>query len=345
MKTSFKWISLIIGTMIGAGFASGREIWQFFNGGSTIGIILFVGLFYLSCYRLMLLSYQKQTTHYNTLLKIIVGRRISDIYDYLIMIYLFSMITVMIAGSGAVFEAMGLSYRLGALVLAVIIVVVLWGKLSTFLTINVVILPILISGLATILAVFVLNRPLPMIKIIPSIVDTRTFFFTALNILPLMSIIATVGDQIKQKREVHLTSLISSLILGSMIILYDVALYHIGDFMDTYQMPVYLILESFEPYVRVFMSTLLWLAIVTTAIGGMTSLLARFTAQGHETYYAWLCCLVLLMLSLSQIGFTSLVRYVYPAYGVINIYLLYQLMIFPLKKDAKAKIHDKIREG
>lgn len=36
-----KWMFLIIGTTIGAGYASGAELWQFFGHESSLAIVLF----------------------------------------------------------------------------------------------------------------------------------------------------------------------------------------------------------------------------------------------------------------------------------------------------------------
>jgi uncharacterized membrane protein YkvI len=44
-----KWMFLIVGTVIGAGYASGRELWEFFGAESGLAIVLFAILFTISC--------------------------------------------------------------------------------------------------------------------------------------------------------------------------------------------------------------------------------------------------------------------------------------------------------
>src|SRR5699024_4906327 len=101
IRAGFKWMFLIIGTTIGAGYASGRELWQFFGHESGLAIVLFAFFFTVSCYVIMTLSYQKQSSDYLPILRLIVGKRLTGIYDVMIFIYLFTTTVVMIAGSVA----------------------------------------------------------------------------------------------------------------------------------------------------------------------------------------------------------------------------------------------------
>lgn len=69
-----KWMFLIVGTLIGAGYASGRELWQFFGAESNVAILLFTGLFTVSCYVILNLAYKQKSTQYVPLLTTLVGR-------------------------------------------------------------------------------------------------------------------------------------------------------------------------------------------------------------------------------------------------------------------------------
>ena len=52
-----KWMFLIIGTTIGAGYASGAELWQFFGHESSLAIVLFSVFFSICCMVIMEISY------------------------------------------------------------------------------------------------------------------------------------------------------------------------------------------------------------------------------------------------------------------------------------------------
>src|SRR5690554_3725300 len=89
---------LITGTIMGAGYASGREIWQFFGPGSGLAIILSTILFIICSSTLLEISYKLETTNYLPVLHQLIGKRISYLYDYMILVYLFCVTVVMMAG-------------------------------------------------------------------------------------------------------------------------------------------------------------------------------------------------------------------------------------------------------
>ena len=55
-KSGLKWMFLIMGTTIGAGYASGRELWQFFGDQSGLAILIFTFMFSLCVYVIMKIS-------------------------------------------------------------------------------------------------------------------------------------------------------------------------------------------------------------------------------------------------------------------------------------------------
>src|SRR5690625_4733415 len=101
MTQGFKWIGLIIATMVGAGYASGREIWEFFGHESSLAILLFTVMFTISCHLILEVAYHNKSKHYIPVLSQFVGSKSAKIYDGFILLYLFTTLFVMIAGSGA----------------------------------------------------------------------------------------------------------------------------------------------------------------------------------------------------------------------------------------------------
>ena len=58
IRTGMKWMFLIIGTTIGAGYASGRELWEFFGPESELAIVLFAICFFIATFTIMKISFQ-----------------------------------------------------------------------------------------------------------------------------------------------------------------------------------------------------------------------------------------------------------------------------------------------
>lgn len=142
----FQVTSLYIGAVIGAGFASGQEIMQFFiifgsRGlwGVALATLLFAGLEGL----VMSLITFLRATSYVDLLPRLMGKKLARAIDVLSLIMLPGGLAVMLAGSGAVFdEQFGLPAGLGILLAALITALVILGGLEGVLMANMILVPV-----------------------------------------------------------------------------------------------------------------------------------------------------------------------------------------------------------
>ncbi|SFL74493.1 Uncharacterized membrane protein YkvI [Gracilibacillus orientalis] len=332
-KSGMKWMFLIIGTMVGAGYASGRELWQFFGHESGLAIILFSLLFICAVGITMKISYQNQTSNYYALLQIILGKRIARFYDILIFFYLMSTTVIMIAGSGATFEAFQLSKWIGILFIVAFIILIFIKGVKGVLTFNVIILPLLIVGLLSILLIYTMDEQLTFILSLDHQANwTAAFTFTALNILSILAVLGAVGEKIESNGEIVIASVGSGFILGIISFLYNNSLIQISEIIILYEIPLFAILKNYPSYTYILMSILLWCAIFTTAISSVLGLVTRITR--FLKYHMWQIALLLLVVltPLTNIGFSTLVAFLYPIYGIVNLYLLCAILLFPFYK-------------
>lgn len=331
MKAGFKWIALIIGTTIGAGYASGRELWEFFGHESGLAIVLFALLFTVSCMVIMDVSYQRQTTDYTPVLQKIVGKKLTGFYDVMILLYLYSTTVVMLSGSGATGQAFNFPYWWGIGIIVVALFVLFIRDINGLLTLNQYILPVLIFGLLFVLVQFTREEGLSLFSHWHEQRNWMAAFpFTALNILPLIAVLGAIGHKVKSRKEIWIGSVGSGLILGSLTYIYNNSLIQIADELLLYEIPLFAILKEFPVGMLVFISTLLWFAIYTTAASGVLGIVTRL--QKYFKSPLWFIVLMLLftMIPLTSFGFSSLIGFLYPLYGILNLYVLTRLILFPL---------------
>ncbi|GGM28568.1 hypothetical protein GCM10011351_13160 [Paraliobacillus quinghaiensis] len=339
-KASLKWIFLIIGTMIGAGYASGRELWQFFGPESGLAIGLFSILFSICCYTILIISFENKTTHYLPILKILVGKRVAHLYDMMIIIYLFTTTVIMLAGSGVTVEAFHYPYWLGIVLMCIpLVLVFVWG-IDGVLSLNSFILPLLIVGLVSVLISFLFKENLTLLTTMDQQKNWMAALpFTALNILPLIAVLGAIGNQMQSKGEALLSSVGSGLILGSISYLYNNSLVQIADDILVYEIPLFAILKYYPYAMFLFMSALLWFAIFTTAVSGTLGLVTRIRDMVRVPLWLLVLGLVLAMIPLTKVGFATLIEYLYPLYGLLNLYIMSTLLLYPIinryKKEAK----------
>ncbi|WP_332634377.1 YkvI family membrane protein [Halalkalibacter flavus] len=326
-----KWMFLIIGTMIGAGYASGRELWEFFGAESGLAIILFAVLFIISVKVILNISYENKSKHYLPVLHVLMGKRLSQMYDVMIIIYLFSTTVIMLAGGGATLEVIHIPYWLGTLIIGGMVVILFLWDTKGMTSMNAFIIPILIVFLIAILLAFQSLKGFPIeFKVDAQHNWPSALTFTALNILPLIAVLGAIGHEIKHKGEMWIASLGSGIILGSISFLYNESLLQVASDIMLYEIPLFAILKHYPYFMMLIMSALLWLAIYTTAAAGIFGLLSRMRAWVKGP--AWLIALLLIaiMAPLTTFGFSTLISVLYPLYGVLNLFVLASILLYPI---------------
>ena len=165
--TGIKVAWLIIGTTIGAGYASGRELWEFFGSygqKSQWALLLAVALFSISCYIIMEVGRRLKAVNYRLVLEAIIGRRLARLYDGLIFVYLLSTTVVMLAGSGAALNHWDFPFWLGVTLTGFLVFIVFLRKPMAFL-LNSVLNPVMLLFLGLACLLFLLKEadaPLPL---------------------------------------------------------------------------------------------------------------------------------------------------------------------------------------
>ncbi|MCM3164405.1 GerAB/ArcD/ProY family transporter [Metabacillus litoralis] len=338
MNSGFKWMFLILGTIIGAGYASGRELWQFFGFESGLAIVIFTVIFIIAVYVIMKISYEVQSDHFFPILERLVGKKLSYVYDFLIVLYLFTTTIVMIAGGGATLEAFSIPYWAGITLFAVLLVLLFVGSSNGIIKLNSIIIPMLVFGLFYALLSFNISHHHSWVLDLNEQYNwPAAFTFTALNILPLIAVLSAIGKEIKSLKEAKVASIGSGVILGTISFVYNETLIQMADYLTEYEIPLFAVLKGSPFGFFLFMSVMLWLAIYTTAVSGIFGLASRFKQLLKVPFWLIALILVLAMLPFTRFGFANLVGILYPLYGLINLYLLVTILLYPILNRYRTK--------
>ncbi|RFA35322.1 hypothetical protein CAI16_08745 [Virgibacillus dokdonensis] len=330
IRAGMQWMFLIIGTTIGAGYASGRELWQFFGHESGLAIVLFACFFTICCIGIMNVSYTRKSTHYLPVLRDIVGVKLTKVYDVMIFIYLFTTTVIMIAGSGATSQAFNYPYWWGISIIIVALILLFLKGVNGLLSINQFILPILLTGLVFVLLWFTVDQKLDLFSHWHEQRNWMAAFpFTALNILPLIAVLGAIGHKVQSKQEIWIASIGSGLTLGVISFIYNNSLIQIADEVLVYEIPLFAIMKNYPLQMLVFMSILLWFAIFTTAASGILGIVSRIQDYVKQPLWLIVCLTLVTMIPLTALGFSTLIQYLYPIYGILNLYVLTRLLFLP----------------
>lgn len=332
-----KWMFLILGTMIGAGYASGRELWQFFGDESALAILLFSMLFLVCLFVIMTLSYKLQTNHYTPVLEQLLGKKVSTVYDGMIFLYLFSTTMIMIAGGGAALEVLKVPYWWGVAFISICLILLFFGGKNGLVVMNTAVIPLLIVCLLGLLIKYANGAEHALaINWHKQSNWHAAFTFTSLNIISLVAVLGGIGSNIKSKGEIWIACVGSAVILGSVSFLYNQSLLQVTHDIALYEIPLFALLRNYPYIVTIIMSCLLWVAIFTTAASGLFGLITRL--KGKFNGPLWLLALIITgcMIPLTTLGFSTLVAVLYPIYGLLNLYFLASVLIYPILNRSKS---------
>ncbi len=338
MKNSWKELaSVYIGTVVGAGFASGQEIIQFFGvfGYKGIyGIILATALFSIVGAIVLSRVFRNKIKSYSEYITPLFGRRISKIMELIIISYLFIGFCIMLAGSGAVFkEQFNLPYNVGIYVMAFLCFLTLVFSVKGISFVNKIAVPFLIIGIILVGSGIILKEGFVFSNFNGvSITKTGNWVTSALlyvsfNSISAIVILASLLPIVDSEKQAVKGGIFGGLGLGVMaifILLSTLILYT-----DVYgiEIPMIRVAGLLGKWSGYMYSAILWLAMFTTAIGNGFGCVNRITASSKKNQLFISAIFCIISIPLAKIGFSSLVSIIYPLFGYLGIFMLVYIII------------------
>lgn len=100
---AISYAGVYVGAVIGAGYASGQEVLQFFAGYGFIGMLgAVITMIMLAWYGtvFMELGHQLETNSHRVVLNYLCGKKIGFFADYILLFFMFGVISIMFSGGG-----------------------------------------------------------------------------------------------------------------------------------------------------------------------------------------------------------------------------------------------------
>lgn len=337
MKDILKVVFVIIGTMIGAGFASGQEIYLFFFSYGIEGII---GLFISSImvgiviYKTFKIVDKYGTRTYKEFLEILLqkNKKIRPIINTIINIFILITFFIMIAGFGAYFEQeLGINSLIGSSILAVVTFIIFMTSVKGVVKANELLVPILIGFLAII---GMMNlKDIPIFELENYVIKTNSssFLLSAVlysnyNSILLIPVLLTLKNYIHDKKQIFKIAIISTIIIVLLSIVVFLLLVRVDVDITKLEMPaVYVVTNMFDLLKYVYGFIILG-SIFTTTISLGTSFLQNVTKNKKSyTQIAGIMCITSVLIS--KIGFSNLVSILYPIFGYLGLLQILKLVI------------------
>lgn len=144
-----KVVFVIIGTLIGAGFASGQEIYAFFFSfgiKGLLGILISSFIIGITIYQTFKIVYKNNIDKYEEFLNFFIkNKKVNDITNTIINIFILISFYIMIAGFGAYLQQeYNLNSIMGSAILAITCLILFKKNVNGLVKANELLIPILI---------------------------------------------------------------------------------------------------------------------------------------------------------------------------------------------------------
>lgn len=346
-KNTFKIIFVLIGTIIGAGFASGKEIYLFFGKYGNLGIVgLFISNF-LTCLILnktiKLINYYNLDS-YNSLLSIITNKKnnsLNNIFSIIINIFLYISFVIMISGFGTFFyEIYNINKFISCSIISLICFYLFNTKIDNIIKLNILLIPFLIF------IVFIFSSKKLFIDLnfnfLNDIFNNFNWLFSSIlyssyNSILLIPVIISLNNLIKQINKTYLKFIsffifiILNLLSLSIINLLFSLDFSVINFLD---LPILFVTKNMGLFYYFIYGIIIIIAIFTSAISTGYSFVSIFNNNKYYIYFSAIICFS--TIPFSMINFSVLISNLYPAFGILGII---QILYLLLKKMPKTDIN------
>ncbi|BAU95476.1 membrane protein [Corynebacterium suranareeae] len=330
-----------VGIIVGAGFASGQEVMQYFVAFGVDGIWgVVVSAVIMSVMALIILqlgSYFNAGEHGE------VFRRVSHpvfskILDIGVVVTLFSTGFVMFAGAGSnLNQQWGLDLWIGSVIMVLLVLAAGMLDVDKVTTVIGAITPFIIIFI-TVASIYTLVEgnfsPVDQLDTAAKEVGTTlphwvvaAVNYVGFNLMVAVSMAVVIGGSMFNPRVAGRGGLVGGLILGFLIIISALTLFAAVEKVGQDDMPMLTIINQLSPFAGQIMAVVIYGMIFNTALGMFYALGRRITAKNPKRFRPVYVLTVLIGFVLSFVGFKNLVGYVYPVLGYIGLLLIGVMMV------------------
>lgn len=337
MKNVLKVVFVIIGTLIGAGFASGQEVYLFFFSYGMKGLIgilissIIIGVVIYSTFNI-LNKYKINT--YKDFLNILIPKntKLKIIANFIINIFILITFFIMIAGFGAYFEQeIGINRLVGSLILAIITFIVFMTSIKGVVKVNELIVPILIGfifiiGIISIKDIHILNLENYVIRTNYTNFALSAVLYSSYNSILLIPVLITLNNYVKNKKQIFYISFISAIVTILLSVIIFLLLVRVDVDISKLEMPVVYVVSNMFKILRYIYGVVILGSIFTTAISLGVSFLQN-TAKNKKGYTQISIIMCITSVIISKFGFSNLVSLLYPIFGYLGLIQILRLCV------------------
>lgn len=350
MKQVLKVVFVIIGALIGAGFASGQEIYVFFFSyglKGVFGLLCSNLLMGVVIYKSLNLIKKYQIQNYEEFLDAIFPSKkvknksqmsVKKMINYVITIFIVITFFIMIAGFGAYLEQeLGIKSIIGSAILSLLCFCIFQKSTNGVMKASEIIIPVLIC-FVTIIGILNIKQ-IHWAEIHHYVIQTNftnwlvsAILYCSYNSILLIPVLITLKEEIKQPKQISVIAIITTNIAIVLSILIYFILVRVDVPIQNLEMPAVYVVANAFPKLRILYGFILAGAIFTTAISLGNSFLQN-VSKTKKSYQQKAVIMCITSIIVSQFGFSNLVNLLYPIFGYLGLIQIFKINLAKIRKN------------
>lgn len=338
---AFQIAAVYVGTVVGAGFATGREIVEFFSRFGFIGFLSILMSGYLFIFlgaKLMRIAAKIQAASYQELNEHLFGKFFGSAINTIMLFMLLGVCAVMLSGAGAVFEEqIGLSKYMGIFItIGLSIIVMIMGTKGIF-AVNTFVVPLMI-GFSFLLLILSMRLPhfMEQVLYIPFAEDgwkavVAPFSYSAMNLSLAQAVLVPIAAEIKEEQTIKWGGILGGIALTIILISSHLTLVMLPE-LESYAIPMAVIMKTTAAsffWVYVF---IIYGEIFTSVIGNVYGIERQMRKYISIPSILTITIIFTICAFISLIEYGVLLSYLYPLFGYISLLFIILLWMKPLEK-------------
>ena len=333
---------IFIGSIVGAGVCSGRELNQFFASygiAAFIGLIL-CGILYVVFSKLIIdITSANNVSSYDEFVDLVCPKWVAKFVNVVVTLFLLSSTSIILAGSGSIMhQYFHIPKWCGIVIMIAISSVFLLRNTTGLFEVNSIVVPTLFVVMSAIFLSYIKDNPFAFeysyMRLIPrqkSNLISSTLVYVSFNILTIIGVIVPLTNDIKKPKYIMKGIIIGSIVL-TVISMYITFLMLVNPFhAQLYEIPLLGVAMELGRALQIGMLGIMWLEMFSSQVSNVYSLSYFVKNRFKIPYNKSIFLVVLIALPFSAIGFAKLVEFLYPMYGILSLVFLFYCGLFVYK--------------
>jgi len=342
MSKIFQIAVVFIGTIVGAGLASGQEILSFFT---SYGIYSFVGIIFCSLFYIVMgsivskISIKYNLTSYGALMTTVSPNILGKLTGAITTLYLLSSASIILAGSGALLnQFFSIPKFIGSILMVILALFFLFRDTDGLIEVNSFIVPILIITITLITSLyFIFCRDIISFSNLSSFAPKKNgimlsaILYAGYNTLCSLGVLVPLSTKINNRKTLFYG--ISLGVIGLCILSFAINLLLMANqpYVYTYEIPLLMVSQRFGTLIQALLLAVIWLEMFSTEISDIYSISKTLNATFNISFKKCIFIVILIALPISNLGFSNLISILYPFFGALSLVFILQTIIFYFK--------------